>query len=121
MQFDRKDEYNFVILRGGDKIEVYEKLPATNQWDVVIENVTIEIDKTNVLKLSGKKRCWDFFFGKQWVEDMERKPIEKHWEMGYKTFYDFFRRKKKPYVIYWFRYEDLESVDFETNTWTLVH
>lgn len=102
------------------KIWLHETSPDASQFDTVLEDAEIHIDEKNNLNISGNKREWNFAFDRLYVEDMKKKPIEAHCEKGFKTLRDLFMYTKKPYVKYWFRYQETSRYEAVMSEWYII-
>lgn len=108
----------FAII-DGTKIQLFHDSISTGYCDLVLEDVKIVIDKHKILHISGNVRLVGSTIGKRWVEDMEKKPVDNHCKMGYKTWMDRIKGIQKPYVESWWRYQETKPYNAMMNEWLL--
>lgn len=72
-----------------------------HNWFTVIENANIYIEK-GYMDIIGDEHQWECALYKEWVEDLENKPINKQ-KKAYRTLFDLFNKNKREYVKGWYR------------------
>lgn len=117
---EKKIESKFAIIKGENNISIFDVRPSASQFETLLENVVIEIDKNNLLTIKGDKVVYDFSFNKLWVEDMDEKPEEEYYKFGFKNIIDLFKWNKKPYVLYWFKLKKREKFEKMMSSFFIV-
>jgi hypothetical protein len=112
----------YLLINEPKKVfQIYDEVPRCGPEEVLIVNATIEINGP-LLSVSGKQILFEFTFSDKYVEDLpeQSKPEEGQVKFGYKTFLDFLKRKKKPYVSGWYVLDTTKEYKAQATTWFLI-
>lgn len=116
---DIKSPYALIDEETG-LIQLFEKMPRVGWTERDLENVTIKFLNENTISITAQLVLWGFAFERQFLEDMQDKPQTKYIRQGYKYFWDFFTKNKKPYVESgWYRIERTALYELKTNKWSI--
>tara|TARA_R110000744_G_scaffold374868_1_gene487945 strand:- start:696 stop:1058 length:363 start_codon:yes stop_codon:yes gene_type:complete len=103
------------------KVTLLSRAPSSNGFDTVLENVSIVIEDSNILTISGDKWQWGFFCHSVSLSKVNRNVVKRHLKFRYEGIKDFFKRIQQPYVKGWVRYEDNKPFNAKLSEWSLYY
>ena len=101
------------------EIHLKDTPPLGNGFSDILENCTIHIDN-HTLTIKGDLWLWGFATYKTLVSELNSEPIEKHVKFGYKSLFDFFKKKKTGYVFGWYRKKETSPFECNMSEWSLI-
>lgn len=84
-------------------ITLFEYPPASNGFELVIEDCNIEFDESNQCNIRGKRWIWGYNSYNTFLSDLNYDVIEYHKKLGYRTILDWIKGVKSPCVNGWHR------------------
>ena len=111
----------FAIIHEDDfRIKLLNEKPKDVGFETVLEDVEIVIDENNILQLKAMKWNYDFNLIKVWNYEDDKKAVSEDIRYGYKTIFDIFNNRKKPYIKKgWYRLEKSIPYNIILNKWFL--
>lgn len=87
------------------------------------EDVTITKKENGTLEIEGKLIVWNFLVEYQnYIEDLPFEHEQTHVKQGYKSFWDIFKGKTKPYLpMGWHILKERRPEKMLMNKWVLIH
>jgi len=102
-------------------VEISETEPRTWVGDFALKDVEIIFNDDTTIEIKGERIEWNFVMQKTSVEELNDKPHKSCVYYRYETIFDWFNKKKKPYVKSgWHKLEKTTPYHCKMSKWIVV-